>query len=181
MNPLSFPTYLGPHSGFGVLELHSSPRKLSQKFHSRCKPNDVQSTTGTQTCESKIGIWDSFEPHVMRIFSLRKQAIFSLTKNHKPHREQILGTQHQLHEPIAPLHLHQFIIHVVIASIFQNIHLLIQACQLQLTKRLLCGQTSSQPYTAVFICKVDLLLGWMVFLFISDMYAREYNQEISID
>lgn len=38
-----------------------------------------------------------------------------------------------------------------------------------------------QSYVAVFICKVDLLLGWTVFLFISDVYTRECNQEISID
>lgn len=120
----------GPHSGFGVLELHSSLRKLSQKFHSRCKPNDIQPVTGTQTSESKIGASESFEPHVMRKFGLRKQTKFSLTKSHKPHREQILATQHQLHESIAPLQLHQITVHVGIASILQNIHLPIQVCHL---------------------------------------------------
>lgn len=123
----------GPHSGFGVLELHSSPRKLSQKFH-------IQPVMGTQTSESKIGASDSFDPRVMRVFGLRKQTKFSLTNTHKPHREQILGTQHQLHESIAPLQLHQITVHVGIASVLQNI----QACHLlpELTERLLCGHTS---------------------------------------
>lgn len=50
-----------PYSDFGVHELHSSSRKLSQKFHSKYKPNDVPTVTGTQISASKIGPSDSFE------------------------------------------------------------------------------------------------------------------------
>lgn len=128
----------GVLGGFGALELYSSPRRLSQKFHSMCKPNDVQP-------ESKMCALDSFQPCMMRIFCLRKQTKLSLTKTHKPHREQILGTWHWLHASIASLQLQRITTHIGIASVFQSIRLPIQASKLQpqLAKRLLCGQTSS--------------------------------------
>lgn len=75
----------GPHSGFlCILEPHSSQRKLSQKFQSRCKSNDVQPVAGTQKSEAKIDASDSFEPRVMRywIWENRLDLVWLKATNH---------------------------------------------------------------------------------------------------